>query len=232
MNEKKKQQLYKTIKTLNEMTDDEFFMSLYGYTLEQKNAYTVDMFNAELEYLRTFFFEGSYTFYPKYDDEVVPELSKLFWNYAETHARSNFQDTNAEFPTYYIELPQFGIRVKHSYGQVTLTTVEDFDYNTVEYRVRNASRLKREHAWNKNEELKNFMRDKPRRLDEVKFSTMINGVVVEDTGVIERFYTKKGILRYLIDSVNYGKIIVFYQNEDYINDLIEIVVLHPDNYGE
>lgn len=74
------------------------------------------------------------------------------------------------------------------------------------------------------------MRGKPRRLDEVQFSTMIDGVVIEDTGVIERFYTKKGILRYLIDSVNHGKVIVFYENEKYVNDVIEVTILHPDNY--
>lgn len=230
MNEKKKKALDRALEKIEKMSSDEFFISLYGFTPEQEKTYTEEQFLAELQHLRTFFVDGSYTFHPAYEGEVVPELSNLFWNYINKNARSTYDDPTEVFPTSYVELPRYGIRVTHVYGQGTLTTVEEFDYSTVEYMVRNASRLKREHAWKKQEELKNFMRGKPRHLDEVKFSTMIDGVVIEDTGVIERFYTKKGILRYLIDSVNHGKVIVFYENEKYVNDVIEVTILHPDNY--
>ncbi|UYE98828.1 hypothetical protein XbC2_403 [Xanthomonas phage XbC2] len=230
MNEKMKKALEAAAEDIAKMSADDFFISLYGYTPAQEKAYTEEQFLVELDHLRTFFENGSYTFHPPFEGEVVPELSKLFWNHISKVARSDYEDTTATFPTYYVELPQFGIRVTHVYGQGTLTTVEEFDYSTPEYMVRNASRLKREYAWKKQEELKKFLKDKPNYLDEVKFSTTIDGTVVEDTGVIERVYTKNGILRYLIDSVNHGKVIVFYQNENHVNDVIEITVLHPDNY--
>lgn len=230
MNEKMKKALDAALESIDKMSPEEFFTSLYGYTPEQEKAYTEEQFLVELEHLRTFFENGSYTFHPPFEGEVVPELSNLFWNYTHKTARSNYDDPTAIFPTSHIELPHFGIRITHVYGQGTLTTVEEFDYSTVEYMVRNASRLKRESAWRKQEELKNFLKDKPNYLDEVQFSTTIDGIVVEDTGVIERVYTKKGILRYLIDSVNHGKVIVFYENENHVNDVIEIVILHPDNY--
>jgi hypothetical protein len=215
-------------KALDNMSKADLYKSIYGYTIDEERAYTEESFKTELDYLRTFFVDGSYTFHP--EDAPHPEISNLFWNYAQNNARSDYEDLTATFPTYYIELPNFGIRITSVYGQGTLTTVADFDYSTPEYMVRNASRLKRESAWRKQEELQNFLKDKPNYLDEVKFSTTIDGTVIEDTGVIERVYTSKGILRYLIDSVNHGKVIVFYQNETHVNDVIEIVVLHPDNY--
>lgn len=231
MNEKMKKALESALEEIDKMSPDEFFISLYGYTPEQEAAYTEEQFRTELEHLRTFFENGSYTFHPPFEGEVVPELTKLFWNYTRTKARSDYEDPTATFPTYYVELPQFGIRITHVYGQGTLTTVEEFDYRNVEYMIRNATRLKREGAWREQERIKELFRGKPQLLDEVRFSTEVNGIGIVDTGVIERVYHKKGVIRYLIDSVNNGKVVVFYeQGEKYPMDMVEVTVYHPNNY--
>lgn len=216
---------------IRNMPRDEFFKSVFGYTPEEEAAYTAEQFSTELAYLRTFFEDGAYNFEPRYDGKPEPEISKLFWNFISKNARSNYQDPTEVFPTYYIELPQYGIRVTHVYGQGTITIVEDFDYSDPFYMIANATRLKREGAWREQERIKELFRGKPQRLDGVRFSTEVNGIGIVDTGVIERVYHKKGVIRYLIDSVHNGKVIVYYeQGEKYPMDMVEVTVYHPDNY--
>lgn len=231
MNEKMKKALEAAIEDINNMSDDDFLKSVFGYTPEEEKAYTQEKFLEELAYLRSFFVNGRYSFEPKYNGEPEATVSKLFWNYINKHARSNYEDSTETFPTYYIELPQYGIRVTKMYGQGTLTIVEDFDYRDEKYIIRNATRLKREAVWREQERIKEMLRDKPNLYDEVRFSTEVNGIEIVDTGVITKVYTKKGVIRYLIDSVHNGTVIVHLSGgEKYPLDTVEVIVYHPDNY--
>lgn len=231
MNMKQENVWRKLREEFDNMPAEELFKKIYGYTPEEEAAYTAEHFSTELAYLRTFYEDGAYSFEPRYDGKPEPEISKLFWNFINKNARSNYEDTTETFPTYYVELPKFGIRVTHIYGQGTITVVEDFDYSDPFYMIRNATRLKREEAWREQERIKELFRDKPQLLDEVRFSTEVNGIGIVDTGIIERVYHKKGVIRYLIDSVNNGKVIVFYeQSEKYPMDMVEVTVYHPNNY--
>ncbi|EBS4516484.1 hypothetical protein DQT32_03535 [Salmonella enterica subsp. enterica serovar Braenderup] len=230
MNEKMKKGLEAAAEAIRNMPRDEFFKSVFGFTPEEEDAYTEEKFLEELNYLRTFFVDGAYCFEPKYNGEPEAKVTKLFWNFISKNARSKYEDTTEVFPTYYDELPNYGIRVTTVHGQGSISIVEEFDYNTVEYMARNATRLKREGAWREQERIKELLRDKPNCLDEVKFSTVIDGVEVHDTGVITKVYTKKDVIRYLVDTVNYGEIIIFYENEKYPLDKIEVTLYHSDNY--
>ncbi|QXO12648.1 hypothetical protein pEaSNUABM49_00407 [Erwinia phage pEa_SNUABM_49] len=219
------------LEDIKNMSSDDFFAKLYGYNPEQLQAYTEEVFLVELQYLRSFFVDGAYSFEPSYDNLPVPEITKLFWNYIERNARSTYEDTSTSFPTYYVELPKYGIRVTHIYGQGTVTVVEDFDYSDPMYIAKNITRFKREAAWEHQRKIDELLYGKPKHLDEVRFSTEVNGIGIVDTGIIERVYTKKGVVRYLIDSVNNGKVLVFYdQGEKYPMDAVEIIELHPNNY--
>lgn len=210
---------------------DDLHKSIYGYTAAEYAAYTEEKFLEELNYLRTFFVDGAYCFEPKYGDEPEATVSKLFWKYISNNARSSYEDTSESFPTYYDELPKYGIRVTTIHGQGSISIVEEFDYNNVEYMARNATRLKREGAWREQQRIEQLLYDKPNYLDEVKFSTVIDGKEVHDTGVITKVYTKKDVIRYRVDTVNYGEIIIFYENEKYPLDKIEVTQYHPNNYN-
>lgn len=230
MNEKMKNALNAAAESIRNMPPEEFFKSVFGYTPEEEEAYTEEKFLEELNYLRTFFVNGAYCFEPKYNGEPEATVSKLFWKFISKNARSSYEDTTEVFPTYYDELPKYGIRVTTVHGQGSISIVEEFDYNTVEYIARNATRLKREGAWREQERIKDLLRGKPNYLDEVKFSTTIDGEPVLDTGVIIRVYTKKDTIRYLIDSVEHGQVVVFYDNEKYPLDVVEVTQYHPNNY--
>lgn len=231
MNEKMKKALEAAAEDIRNMPRDEFFKSIFGFTPEEEKAYTQEKFLEELTNLRTFFVNGQYSFEPKYNGEPEATVSKLFWHYINAHARSNYQDTTETFPTYYIELPQYGIRVTQIYGQGTLTIVEDFDYSDVKYIISNATRLKREAVWREKERIKEMLRGKPNLYDEVRFSTEVNGIGIVDTGVVTKVYTKKGVIRYMIDSVHNGTVLVYFeQGEKYPMDMVEVTVYHPDNY--
>lgn len=231
MNEKMKNALNAAAESIRNMPPEEFFKSVFGYTQEEEAAYTEEKFLEELNYLRTFFVNGAYCFEPKYNGEPEAKVTKLFWNFISKNARSKYEDTTEVFPTYIDELPKYGIRVTTVHGQGSISIVEEFDYNTVEYMARNATRLKREGAWREQERINELLRDKPNYLDEVKFSTVIDGVEVHDTGVVTKVYTKKDVIRYLVDTVNYGEVIIFYENEKYPLDKIEVTLYHPDNYN-
>lgn len=230
MNEKMKKALEAAAEDIRNMSSEDFLTMMHGYSPAEYAAYTEEKFLEELNYLRTFFVNGSYCFEPKYGDEPEATVSKLFWTYISNNALSSYEDTTKVFHTYYDELPKYGIRVTTIHGQGSITIVEDFDYSNVEYLARNATRLKREGAWREQQRIKDMLHGKPNYLDEVKFSTTINGEPVLDTGVIIRVYTKKGEIRYLIDSVENGQVIVFYDNEKYPLDVVEVTQYHPDNY--
>lgn len=215
---------------IDAMSPSDLFKSVFGYTPEEEAAYTEESFLEELNYLKTFFVNGVYKFEQKYDGEPEASVTKLFWNYISKNARSNYEDPHATFTTYYQELPKYGLRITTIHGQGSIKIVEEFDYSTVEYLARNATRLKREGVWREKERIKDLLRGKPNYLDEVKFSTTIDGEPVLDTGVIIRVYTKKDEIRYLIDSVENGEVIVFYNNEKYPLDAVEVTQYHPDNY--
>ena len=230
MNNKLEEILASVEEDIKNMPYAELYKSMYGFTPEEEQAYTHEKFMKELTYLRTFFVDGQYCFEPKYAGEPEAEVSKLFWNFIENNARSKYEDASATFPTYYSELPNYGIRVSYIDGQGTITTVEDFDYTNIEYIAQNASRLKREGVWREQERIKEMLRGKPNYLDEVEFSTVIDGKEVSDSGVIIKVYTKKNVIRYLIDSVNYGNVIVFINNDKHPVDTVQVKVYYPDNY--
>lgn len=230
MNKNISNALQAALDSINEISSDEFYNSIYGFSLSEENEYTEEKFIEELNYLRTFFVDGQYCFEPKYNGEPEATVSKLFWNYISKYARSSYEDTNETFPTYYDELPKYGIRVTTIHGQGTINIIEDFDYGDMKYIMSNATRFKREGVWREKERIKNLLRNKPNLYDEVKFSTSINGDPILDTGVIIRVYTKKNTIRYLIDSVDNGEVIVFYNNDQYPLDVVEVTLYHPDNY--
>lgn len=229
-NDKMQGWLDKAIEHMKNTPADELIKQLWGFTPQEEAEYTEEKFIEELNYLRTFFVDGAYCFEPKYGDEPEATVSKLFWNYISKNARSSYEDTSEVFPTYYDELPKYGIRVTTVHGQGSISIVEEFDYNTPEYMIRNASRLKRESAWREQERIKDLLRGKPNYLDEVQFSTTIDGKEIHDTGVITKVYTTKNVIRYRIDSVNHGILIIFYENEKYPLDKVEVTLYHPDNY--
>ncbi|SOK58679.1 hypothetical protein [Yersinia phage fHe-Yen9-04] len=232
MNNNLKELLDAALKDIKNMSTDDFFEKMYGYNPEQLKAYTEEVFLVELQYLRSFFVDGAYSFEPSYDNLPVPEITKLFWNYIERNARSTYEDSTEPFPTYYVELPKYGIRLTHIHGQGVITVVEDFDYSDPMYIVKNITRFKREAAWEHQRKIDELLYDKPKQLDEVRFSTEINGIGIVDTGIVERVYTKKGIVRYLIDSVHNGKVLVFHSGGNkYPMDAVEVTVLHPNNYN-
>lgn len=217
------------ISNLEKMSTEEFYSSLYGYTPDEYNAYTEEKFLEELNYLRSFFVNGAYCFEPKYNGEPEATVSKLFWKFISNNATSSYEDPNEIFPTYYDELPKYGIRVTTICGQGSISVVEEFDFKNIEYLAKNATRLKREGAIRESQRIQQLLYDKPKYLDEVKFSTTIDGNCIEDTGIILKVYTKKNNIRYLIDSNNHGNVVVFYENEKYPLDTIKVEEYNPYN---
>lgn len=205
---------------IQNMSSEEFHLSFYGFTKEQEAAYTDESFSADLKYLKGFMVDGKYyVFEPKYDGLPEPEMSKLFWHYISQNSRT-YEGDDDTWTEYVQELPKFNLRVSTVHGQGSITTVEFFDYKNVEYIARNATRLKRESYENQKRKIAELLKGLPNELDEVQFETVINGEVVKDTGVIETVYTKRQVVRYLINSSNNGKVIVFVNNDRYPNDKV------------
>lgn len=233
MNDKLKASLDLALESIENMSSDEFFKTFFGYTKEEESAYTEENFLQELEYLKTFFVDGYYSFEPSYDNLPVPKMSKLFWNYIDNNSRS-YEDHNAVFPTCYVELPKYGILVTHISGQGTITVVENFDYNNVEYIAKNSTRIKREHYENEIREQQELLIDLPNEMDLVSYTTTHNGTEVSGTGVVRKVYIKdkkNKVVNYLIDSDSIeGGIIVTINNEKYPND--NIVVIEKYHTGD
>lgn len=233
MNEKMRAALDKTLDNIAKMSPDEFHLSFFGFTLEQEEAYDEEAFSKDIEYLKGFMVDGVYVFEPKYDNLPEPEMSKLFWNYISKHSRS-YEGDNEIWPEYIQELPKFGIRISTIHGQGSVTTVEMFDFKSVEYIAKNGLRLKRESFERQKREIEELLKGLPNVLDEVEFETTANGEVVNDTGVVLKVYTKKKTVRYLIDSVNNGNIIVFVNNDKHPNDKVTVTKKHyadDDSFG-
>lgn len=228
MNEKMRKSLDAALENIKNMSPEEFHMSFYGFTKEQEEAYDEEAFAKDIEYLKGFMVDGVYVFEPKYDNLPEPEISKLFWNYISKNART-YEGDNEYWSEYIKELPKYGIRISTIHGQGSITTFEMFDFTSVEYIAKNGLRLKRESFERQQNAIKELLKGLPNVLDEVEFETTANGEVVNDTGVVLKVYTKKKTVRYLIDSVNNGNIIVFVNNDKYSNDKITITKKHYDD---
>lgn len=222
MHPKMKEALARALEEIEKLPIDELYRSFHGYTKEEYEAYGKEQFEAELEHIKLYFENGTYAFEPKYNGEPEAHVSKLFWNYINEHNSFEYSE-DSDWPTTVQELKEYGLRVVHISGQGTISIFEEFDFFDPKYLAANHMRQKRRAMENHLRKIEELMEDKPREFAEVQFTTVIGGEKVVDNGLVEKVYTKKGVVRYLIDSMNHGKVIVFFESEKYPNDsVIEI----------